>query len=46
MFDVFLISVIVIFPSVVIETGEGTSTEVRAEEKARQRPASSFPGGL
>lgn len=31
---------------VVIETGEGTSTEVRAEEKARQRPASSFPGGL
>lgn len=31
---------------VFIETGEGTSTGVRAEEKARQRPASSFPRGL
>ena len=28
---------------VFIETGEGTSTGVRAEEKARQRPAAS-PG--
>lgn len=29
-----------------METGEGTSTWVRAEEKARQRPESSFPRGL
>ena len=31
---------------VFIETAEGTSTGVRAEEKARQRPTSSFPRGL